>query len=111
MIYDKPIVVCRLPDGIGSITQTRTLVPVFLAYCGEMEVYHRRYWEAMQADSRIDCMVEIPLRRDASAHMYAVYGGHTYRVEQVQFSSDENGLPVTRLSMMRVEGNYDTAGV
>lgn len=111
MIYDKPIAVCRLPDGIGSITQTNTLTPVFLAYCGELEVYHRRYWEAMQVDSRIDCMVEIPLRRDVTAHMFAVFDGHTYRVEQVQFSFDESGLPVTRLSLMRVEVNYDIAGI
>lgn len=111
MIYDKPITVCRLPDGVGAITQTKTLTPVFSAYCGELEVYHSRYWESVQADSRIDCLVEIPLRRNASAHMYAVYDGHTYRIEQAQFASDENGLPVTRLSMMRLEANYDIAGV
>lgn len=111
MIYDKPITVCRLPDGVGSVTQTRTLTPVFLAFCGELEVYHGRYWEAVQADSRIDTLVEIPLRRDVTAHMYAVLDGHTYRIEQVQISTDENELSVTRLSLMRVEVNYDIAGI
>ena len=111
MIYNIPISVCRLPDGVGNLNQAGKLSLVFMAFCAELEVYHARFWESVQADSRIDTMVQIPLRRDATAHMYAVLGDHTYRIEQAQFLEDEFGLPVTRLSLMRMEHNYDIAGI
>ena len=102
MIYDKQIKVLRLPDGVGTISQAKQLVQVFSAYCGELEVYHRRYWEAVQAGSRVDCMVELPLhRKDAEAAMFAAYGSRLWEIVQAQFGEDEQGLPVTRLSLKR----------
>ena len=111
MIYSIPIEILKLPDDVGTPLQGK-LQPVFSAFCGEMTVFHSRFWEAVQAGSRIDVMVELPLhRKNADAGMYACYEGHIYRIEQAQFASDENGLPVTRLSMMRLEVNFDIAGV
>lgn len=49
-----------------------------------MTVYHARYWESVQAGSRIDTMVELPLRRSVDAGMFALYRSHIYSVEQVQ---------------------------
>lgn len=111
MIYDKPISVLKLPDDVGTPLQGK-LKKVFDAWCGEMTVFHGRYWEAVQAGSRIDVMVEIPLhRKDADAGFFAKYEGHVYSIEQVQYQTDSNGLPVTVLSMKRPEVHYDIAAV
>ena len=85
---------------------------MYSAFCGEMTVFHNRFWEAVQAGSRIDVMVELPLhRKNTDAGMFARYEGHIYSVEQVQFQKDEHQLPVTVLSMKRSEEQYDIAAV
>ena len=106
MIYDKEIIVAKLPDDAGTILQGK-LQSVFSAYCGEKEVFHRRYWEAVQAGSRVDVMVELPFHREADAGMFAKYNGHIYSIEQAQFGKDPDGLPVTTLSLKRSEEQYD----
>lgn len=111
MIYDKPITVLKLPDDVGTPLQGK-LEKVFDAWCGEMTVYHARYWEAVQAGSRIDVMVQIPLhRKDVDAGFYAKYECHVYSIEQVQYQTDSDGHPVTVLSMKRPEVRYDIAAV
>lgn len=111
MIYSIPIEILKLPDDVGTPLQGK-LQPVFSAFCGEMTVFHSRFWEAVQAGSRIDVMVELPLhRKNADAGMYARYEGHIYRIEQTQYQKDENQLPVTVLSLKRSEDQYDVAAV
>lgn len=110
MIYDTPITILKLPDNVGTPLQGR-LEKVAYAYCAEMEVYHRRYWESVQAGSRIDAMVELPLPRAIDAGMFARYKGHIYSVEQVQNGVDEMGLRITTLSLKRSEVQYDIADV
>lgn len=106
MIYDKLITVAKLPDNAGTILQGEPQ-PVFSAYCGEKEVFHRRYWEAVQAGSRVDALVELPFHREADAGMFAKYNGHIYSIEQAQFGKDADGLPITTLSLKRSEEQYD----
>ena len=111
MIYDKPIQILKLPDDVGTPIQGK-LQPVFSAFCGEMTVFHNRFWESVQAGSRIDVMVELPLhRKNVEAEMYAKYEDHIYRIEQAQFPLDEYNLPVTVLSMKREGDRYDIAGI
>lgn len=111
MIYDVPIQILKLPDNVGTPLQGK-LQPVFSAFCGEMTVFHSRFWEAVQAGSRIDIMVELPLhRKNADAGMFARYEGHIYSIEQAQYQKDENQLPVTVLSLKRSEDQYDVAAV
>lgn len=111
MIYDKPIEILKLPDDVGTPLQGK-LQPVFSAFCGEMTVFHSRFWESVQAGSRIDVMVELPLhRKNADAGMFARYEGHIYSIEQAQYQKDGNQLPVTVLSLKRSEDQYDIAAV
>lgn len=111
MIYDTPIVILRLPNTTGTLIQG-DLERVFSAYCRELEVYHTRFWEAVQAGSRIDYLVELPLhRKTVSAGLFAQYGGHIYSIEQIQFGRDRDGLPITTLSLKRPEDFYDIAAV
>ena len=60
-----------------------------------------------RVQSVVDKLVELPLHRDVPAASYARLGGHTYRVEQTQTGEDGDGLPVTWLSLMRMEDAYD----
>ena len=106
MIYDTPIIIAKLPDDVGTPLQGK-LQRLYGAFCGEKEVYHRRYWESVQAGSRVDLLVEIPLHRAVDAGMYAQYKGRSYSIEQAQFGKDADGLPITTLSLMRTEANYD----
>jgi hypothetical protein len=55
----------------------------------------------------VDLLVELPLHRAVDAGMYALYKGRTYSIEQAQFGADANGLPITTLSLMRTEAQYD----
>lgn len=110
MIYDTQITILRLPDNVGTPLQGK-LKEVFTAFCGEKEVYHRRFWESVQASSRIDTMVELPLHRNVDAGMFAKYKGHVYSIEQAQFGKDDHLLPVTTLSLKRTEAQYDTEGI
>lgn len=111
MIYDKPIQILKLPDTVGTPLQGK-LLPVFSAFCGEMTVFHARFWESVQAGSRIDLMVELPLhRKNVKAGMYVKYEDRFYRLEQVQYQKDENLLPVTVLSMKGEGKHYDIADV
>lgn len=110
MIYDKEIVILKLPDHIGTPLQG-SLETVFRSIGGEKEVYHKRYWESVQAGSRIDTIVEIPLHREVDAGMFARFKDHIYSIEQAQFGKDENQLPITTLSLKRSETQYDVAAV
>ncbi len=49
MIYDKKIVIAKLPEGVGTPLQA-PLEPVFTAFCGELEVFHTRYWKRCRPD-------------------------------------------------------------
>lgn len=110
MIYDTEIQILRLPDTVGTPMQGKLQLR-FTAFCGELEVFHRRYWEAVAAYSRIDRMVELPLHRKIDVGMFVKFKDHIYSVEQVQFGKDAYQLPITTLSLKRSEVQYDIAAV
>lgn len=99
-IYDEPA---------GTLLQNK-LVEVSRHYYAPAEVYHSRFWESVQAGSRIDMMANIPDGSAIRADQYAIpEDGHVYRVVQAQHGLDDDGLPVTRLSLRREEASYDIA--
>lgn len=110
MIYDIEITIMNLPANVGTPLQGK-LQPVFSAFCGELEVYHKRFWESVAAYSRVDRLVELPLHRNVDAGMFAKFKDHIYSIEQAQFGKDENQLPITTLSLKRSEVQYDIAAV
>ena len=108
MIYDRILTIYDLPSGTPL---QRKLKYSATHYYAPREVYHKRYWESVQAGSRIDCLVEVPYGEEITATQYCVLDdGHVYRVEQAQHGFDVDGLPVTTLSLKRMEDNYDFAG-
>lgn len=105
MTYDHFLTVYDLKDGTqrgGKLTENSGHL------YAELEVYHRRYWESVQAGSRIDRMVRVPFGEALTATQYAIpEDGHVYRIEQARHGLDEDGLAVTTLSLRRMEGSYD----
>lgn len=108
MIYDRKLTVCIPPEGFGAPFHGRLMVWQEHCCC-ELTVFHRRYWQALQAGSRADRMVQIPMGQDVLPTMYALLGGdpHLFRIEEAQTTTDEDGLPVTNLTLRREEANYD----
>lgn len=105
VIYDHYLTVYDLAGGSPLSHQLTVNSAHFYA---ELEVYQRRYWESVQAGSRIDRMVRVPFGGDIMADQYVIpEDGHVYRIEQAQHGSDDDGLAVTTLSLRRMEGNYD----
>lgn len=111
MIYDKPLTTYKLPDDVGTPLQG-TLVPCADYYYGDVEVYHARYWEAVQSGSRVDRMCRVLFGDEITATMYAIpEDGHVYRIVQAQHGQDDDGNPSTMLSLQREERYYEIARV
>ena len=108
MIYDRLLTVCVPPEGWGKPADGRLLAGAQHCYA-ELTVYHKRYWEAQAVGSRADKMVQIPMGYDVLPTSYAALAGdpHLYRIEEAQYTRDEDGLPVTNLTLQRMEANYD----
>ena len=103
MLYDRSLIIYELTAGTqlrGTLTERRRHL------CGERTVAHRRYWQAVQSDTRIDLDLEIPCGADVSADEYALYAGQLYRIEEAQHTTDEDDLPVCRLSLRRWKGDF-----
>lgn len=109
MIYDKQLTVYTLAPGKSPLVR-RLEVPVEHYYC-EREVYAARYYAGRQAGSKITRMVSVP-RQDCdsaiTSDQYCVLeDGHVYRIDQAQYGYDDNGQPITTLSLAEPEGKYE----
>lgn len=110
--FNRALTLCRLTGSSSLINGSLEKLRIIL-YRRE-EVFHRRYWEAVQAGSRIDAIAAI--RRlpgdDICAHQYVILeDDHVYRIEQAQEAEDEEGVPIWRLSLRREANNYDIANI
>ena len=103
MTYDRSLIIYELTAGTplrGTLTERSRHL------CGERTVAHRRYWQAVQSDTRIDLDLQIPYGDDVSADDYAMYAGKLYRVAETQHTTDADELPVCRLSLRRWKGDF-----
>lgn len=105
MIYDRLCTICELPAGASPLA--RKLHLLRSTYCAPQEVYHARYWESVQAGDRIDLVLELPQDAEITADNWVLYNDHVWRVLQAQHGIDALGLPISRLSLRRMEENYD----
>lgn len=109
MIYDRVVEVFDL-DPQARKALERRLILRSAHYYGSMTVYHRTYFQAVQAGESIDRMIQIPAPAEEppDATMYAVpEDGHVYRITEAQPATDADGLPVVNLMLHREEDRYD----
>lgn len=99
MIYDKLITVYDLDES-------RSLVNPHTYMAGEKEVYASTFYQAMQAGEQADMMLEL-WRADIHAEQHAEADGQIYRIIQARHGLNSDGLPVTTLTLRRMEGGYD----
>lgn len=107
MIYDRIVEVFNLDTA--SSPNRRRLVFQSAHYYGNMTVYHRTYFEALQAGESVDRMIQLPApATPITATMYAVpEDGCVYRIVEAQPTEDQDGLPVVNLSLHREEKRDD----
>nr|DAL14550.1 MAG TPA_asm: hypothetical protein [Caudoviricetes sp.] len=106
-IYERELHVYTL--SAGTLLQGKLQLVSRHLYA-EREVYHSRFWESVQAGSQIDLMVCVPDGRAIRADMYCIPDdGHVYRIVQAQQGWDDLSLPMTTLSLRRMEAAYDIA--
>ena len=108
MIYDRILEVFDLDTASSPLA--RRLVLRAVHFCAPVTVYHRTYYESLQAGQTVDLMVRIPdpFGAPPAATQYAVPGdGHVYRITEVQAALDEDGRPVANISLHREETRYD----
>lgn len=107
MIYDHALKVCTLDAGTpmqGGLT------PVSIHLYAPREVYYKRYWESVQAGAQIDTMVELPGPTEIVSGQYCILeDDRVYRIEQAQYGMDADGLPITVLSLRRMDERYEIA--
>lgn len=70
----------------------------------------RRNYEAMQADVRLDELIEVMLDRKISTQDVVVIEGVQYKIKQVQHMKDTSP-PTSLLSLTRLEEDYDDLGI
>lgn len=112
-MYDDGILsVCELRDVAepGNMPDER-LVLVQTAFFGFRTVGYGRFYAALGANQQVDLLVRTPEPLPSvRVGMYAILeDGLQYRIDNVQRVTDDDGLPVTDLSLYRLEELFDVA--
>lgn len=109
MIYDKILKICTLLPGRSPAS--RKLSAVSQHYYAERTVYASRFYAGKQTGAKLVRMVSMPRSvYDAAieADQYCILDdGHVYRIDQAQRETDDDGLPITTLSLAEPEGKYE----
>lgn len=109
MIYDKILTICTLLPGRSPAA--RKLGKVSQHYYAERAVYASRFYAGRQAGAKLVRMVSTPRSvydQPIEADQYCILAdGHVYRIDQAQREVDNDGLPVTTLSLAEPEGKYE----
>lgn len=112
MIYEGLLTIYRLKDVAEKGRMPRQQL-VFLSeeYYEERTVGYNRNYAALGADRRVDALVRIWRLDTVQPNDYAVLeDGNQYRIDFVQHLKDDDGLPVSDLTLIRLEDFYDVAG-
>ena len=106
----------RMDDGIVEIERSELVseageMPEYAyrkwwrSYFAEKTVGVQRYYSAKAADDRADMLIQVQRNRNISTALdRAVIDGMYYRITQVQQVADEDGNPVTDVTLERIEG-------
>lgn len=109
MICDKILTICTLLPGRSPAS--RKLSAVSQHYYAERTVYASRFYAGKQTGAKLVRMVSMPRSvYDAAieADQYCILDdGHVYRIDQAQREADDDGLPITTLSLAEPEGKYE----
>lgn len=112
MYDDGKLELYRLQDTAqpGEMPQEK-LVFLQEAYFEFRVVGYGRYYAAKGAQQQVDQLLRTPEPLPAArVGMYVILeDGLQYRVDNVQHTTDDDGLPVTDLTLFRLEEFFDVA--
>lgn len=104
MIYDHTV---KIYDVSGADVLGRRLTGGECYYCAVRTVGLNRFYTALQLGDRTDAQLELPGHLRILSTQIAVFGCEQFRILQAQHETDKDGLPVTVLSLMRLEESYE----
>ena len=109
MIFDKKLKLYELKNtAVKGMMPKEQLVRICEEYYGTRTIGYNRQYAALGADQRIDQLIRIWHNDQARANRYVILeDGLQYRITFVQDLTDEDGLEVTQLTLVRLEKNYD----
>lgn len=76
---------------------------------GYLSISNSRYYAAAGVDRQMDDLVRVWQDRNILPGFYCVIEGAQYRIDRVQHHDDEDGLPVSDLTLIKREDYYDIA--
>lgn len=111
MIYDGLLTLYTLQNvAEKGLMPKDVLVEIGREYYGVRTVGVTRYYAALGANQSIDMLVRIWRNTEVKTGDYAVLEDENqYRINFIQHTTDEDGLNVTDLTLVRLESNYDVA--
>ena len=111
MIYEGLLTVYNLKNTAEKgLMPKEELVKLCEEYYGERTIGVTRQYAALGADRRVDLLLRIWRNNDVFPGQYVIPDdGMQYRIDFVQNTKDEDGLPVSDLTLVRLEKNYDVA--
>lgn len=109
MIYTGLMAIYQLKNiAPKGLMPAEKLVKVCDEYYEERTIGVTRYYAALGADRRVDMVARIWLNPEVFPGQYAILeDGNQYRVDFTQKTTDDDGLPVMDLTLVRLEKNYD----
>lgn len=107
MIFEGALTLCDLVNTADKGLKPKyVLKKVDEMYFGDRVIGYNRQYAAMGASQVIDKLIRV-WRYPVRIGQYAVIDGDQYRVEFVQDLLDEDQLPVTDITLRRMEKFYD----
>lgn len=109
MIYTGFLTIYQLKNiAAKGLMPTEKLVRVAEEYYQPRTIGVTRYYAALGADRRVDMVVRIWFNPDVCPNEYVITeDGSQYRIDFVQKTTDDDGLAVMDLTLVKLENNYD----
>ena len=105
MIYDRLLTIYDVSGG--SVLGRKLIPPGTAFFCARRTVGLSRYYTALAVGDRTDDVLELPGYDGILPTQIAAFEGAQYRILQVQHAADPFGLPITVLSLSRLEELYE----
>ena len=110
MLHDSgSLTFCTLCDtALKGEMPKEQLVPVSEQYYGERTIGFGRQYAAKGVSEQVDLLAEVWQDRSIRIGMYAVDDlGDQYRVDNVQHTTDDDGIMISLLTLRRLDKLYD----
>ncbi len=108
MIAEDTLVIYSLQNTADAgAMPVEQLVEVSTEFFEDRTIGYGRNYAALGVNQQIDRLVRIWRNNAVTTKHYVVIDGDQYRVDFVQHTTDEDGLKITDLTLVRLDDNFD----